>query len=454
MTSAFLANFRQEIDRSRRFSALARILVIVAFVSEFILPLVVLAVESSARVHGRYSDWGLYLIAPDPKFDPVMNQYPEQIQFAKWIPKLGSLIILAMVVVAFILFWRRATSFKRLIKGEQFVELESPPLEFVRLLNQQAARLAVELPRFCVLWKDDDSYGASVIEYRGVPHFIVSSGLLLLCRRKADFARMILSHELGHVMMRDSTLWLSSINSSAVLRSLGFPLAAGVALLIRDAKNFEFWLLMCLVGSVCFYAAPLLVFALRRRSERLADIVAVSVVGVDVATEALRYVISDDLKSGFSRIHPRKDKRIAFLNSAAISKYVNGASQPSLAEWQQTVSGPSSTDSGRLGKATPAAQQHDTDGVTVQVSRRTRFVRAILIGIGALLVFGSAAYLYLPHRHFIRYETEYPSSYWIISSIAWSPDGQRLLTGSSQGIVELKSADGKTIWRMQNSADR
>jgi hypothetical protein len=398
--------------------------------------------ELAAHGHHAEMRFAIHLIFPGPDLAEAASEYYEQRELLTRVLDILLVIFPAAYLVALITFWKKATSLKRMVRRKNLVALDPPPGEFICVLESVLDRLQADLPPCRVLWHDDDSYAVSVLETRGVVTFILSSGFLVLCVRHAHHARVILAHEVGHILMHDSALWLNASNAAAVLMGQGMPLTFVAAFTVNEFAHPLLSLAVCFLAIGCYYTAIFTVFALRRRSERLADTFAVSAYGVELATRALQYVLAETPQRKTSFIHPSKRKRLAFLQSSAMGAYID------LAD----ANAPTSDAQLCCIRNSPRCQfvtnWEDVRRPTPWRRLRTGLVKRLAIAcLLATATIGVSMHVFAPHATPVRLQGAEPRDTVLRNSrLAWSADGKDVLIGSSEGWLERRSTEGAQVW--------
>ncbi len=234
------------------------------------------------------------------------------------------------LVIALVVWGNRRNSPATLLRSGKIRDITSHThLPLRRLIDDLAVRASVPPEALCVLAQTTGKMGASVLEKKGRVYLLVTAGLMVLGRREPNTARVILAHELGHVVQSDSRLWTYSkmISRFLFVGVLPFELLSIAFLTLfivaslwlagpsgdNDVVRVQLWGMTATRLVFLAFSALLTAYSVRsrRRSEFLADAYAVLMVGWDTTEDVLRRSLAS-LRSG-----ERKDvvRRLARLRA-------------------------------------------------------------------------------------------------------------------------------------------
>ena len=217
-------------------------------------------------------------------------------------PLVGTMFaVRALQLIGIILLaraYRRRLSQSALEK--KFTRVELSRLQVLRdTLSRCAEVLGVDLERL-VVWSNRSQHVApSIVEVKGVPQLLIPMGFLALLARDRVSADAMLAHELGHVVQRDSRLWIQTWLVSRLLLRVLIPLDV-LLIIVRlfamaaDPAAADL-ILVDVVASLVLLSIVLSIvrFALasRSKSELAADVAAAGCYGPECVAMAIeRYV--------------------------------------------------------------------------------------------------------------------------------------------------------------------
>ncbi|MFM9961878.1 MAG: M48 family metalloprotease [Planctomycetaceae bacterium] len=191
---------------------------------------------------------------------------------------------------------------------------------------------AIDLPLPPVdVWINIKAYhpAPSIVALPGKVQLLVPLGFLKVLRSNNNAAKAIVAHEFGHLAQEDSRLWrLSTAYSVAAMRVL-FPMSSVLALIsvCMTPLVYNGWSSIPWITQVGLHVAqsllpPIALLAffysirqLRQRSEKLADMLSVALVGKQPLSDALRICGPEGSKKSLFSIHPSVAARIKSIEN-------------------------------------------------------------------------------------------------------------------------------------------
>lgn len=167
--------------------------------------------------------------------------------------------------------------------------------ELRKMLDRLTGLLGVE-GNSIVVWSNRSMHVApSIVQARGHPQMLLPMGFLFLLSRDRPAAEVMLAHELGHVVQRDSQLWMDAWVASRLVLRMIVPLEA-LRVIVSIASAQLAWGAAVASFVPLGVALSIAAFALasRAKSELAADVAAVGCCGArQVSTTIERYLRED-----------------------------------------------------------------------------------------------------------------------------------------------------------------
>ena len=204
----------------------------------------------------------------------------------------------------------------KLLRGVPLKRDEVPALW--TLLDGVAKTMDVSLSKFSLYWIDDASISASVIGVGKRVQLFVPSGLIVMASSRPPVAEAGAAHELAHVQLKDTRLWLFAVSAQQALQksrwlALALSLPGMVWFLRFGSVRVALFLICLSIGpaSWLYIFSIEFVFWARERSELLADSIAARFVGKRSIAEAIDLTVASGPLDG--NVHPPREIRIASL---------------------------------------------------------------------------------------------------------------------------------------------
>jgi len=230
------------------------------------------------------------------------------------------LMALVLIGCAVYYFLHVRFTIRRLIRGSEFVEVNQSEMPGVIAISKSiASDMAISLHRLAVIWIDDETVSPSIVDDRRRLALFVPTGFLVLADSEPRLARAILAHEFGHVLLGDTRLWLFSVSAQRTLMRFRWPVLVPLLLgsdlipIFLHSRLGAILVLWTVASAFLLYCVSIsFVFWARRRSERLADTIAVHFSGKSSLADAVRLVSSTEITD---EIHLSSSERLSFIES-------------------------------------------------------------------------------------------------------------------------------------------